>query len=464
MNKKYVSLSENFTVKHSTSTSILYCLRNGAIYELLSDQVEFLQLLNGTSTMDQIVEQYFKESRRRVLMIFEQLRSISALKLTDKPALRVLRQDKAPETRLESVHLEASGRCNMRCVHCYQAKYVKTGEELSFTEIIRLLDDLQTMQVNNVGISGGEPLMMAHLGEVLAAIENRDMRVSALFSNGLLINNDFVEMIKARRSQFSLFISLDSIPNGNLSFRGISENDSRSVLNTIIENIKLLVSNGRSVVINTVVNTENIKHLSEMYELISDLGVDSWRIGFPKMTPEFKGHSETFNVEWNNIAESCLVLLKRHLKNSMPFHLQIEYLFREELFKQGLQMLSGENFVCDYEGRRSECCVKPNGDVVSCAYCSDLPVGNIRKSSIRDIWYSSEMEKIKRIRIADVIDCKKCNIRNLCGTGCRANAFFLHGDFNNSKDDYACLAVEFFKEKVVPLLKEYGLVKQSFSP
>jgi len=439
-------------------------LRNGTIYELLSDQAEFLQLLNGTSTADQIVEQYFEESRPHVLGILEQLKSISALKLTDKPALRTLRQDRAPDRRLESVHLEASGKCNMRCVHCYQAKYVKIGEELSFTEIICLLDDLQAMQVNNVGISGGEPLMMVHLGEVLAAIEDRDMRISALFSNGLLINNDFVEMIKTRRSQFSLFISLDSTPNGNLSFRGVLGDNSRSVLNRIIENIKLLVSSGRSVVINTVVNTENINHLNEMYELVSNLGVDSWRIGFPKMTPEFKGYSETFNVKWNNIAESCLALLKRHLKGNTPFHLQIEYLFREELFKQGLQMLSDKDFVCDYEGRRSECCVKPNGDVVSCAYCSDLPVGNIRKSSIRDIWYSSEMEKIKTIRIGDVIDCKGCKIRNLCGTGCRANAFFLHGDFNNSKDDYACLAVEFFKEKVVPLLKEYDLVKQSFSP
>ena len=266
-------------------------------------------------------------------------------------------------------------------------------------------------------------------------------------------------MIKTLRSRFSLFISLDSIPGKPLSFRGFSDKNSRQIIEQTINNIKLLVSAGVSVVINTVVNTENIGYLNEMHNLIKDLKVESWRIGFPKMTPEFKIHSDKFNVEWSSVADSCFVLLQRHLANGMPFHLQIEYLFREELFKQGLQILSDKDFVCDYEGRRTECCIKPNGDVVSCAYCSDLPLGNIRKSSIRDIWYSPQMERVKTIKIGDVAECKECRLRNLCGTGCRANAYFLHGDFNNAKDDYACLAVGFFKKKVIPLLKEYNLIK-----
>ena len=143
----------------------------------------------------------------------------------------------------------------------------------------------------------------------------------------------------------------------------------------------------------------------------------------------------------------------------MPFQIQIEYLFREELFKQGLFELSDQDYVCDYEGRRTELCVKPNGDVVSCAYCTELPIGNIRKTPIRDIWYSPEMEKVKTIKIGQVEGCRGCELRNLCGTGCRANAFFLHTDFEHAKDDYACMAVAFFKEKVLPLLKEHKLIK-----
>ncbi len=455
---KYVLLADDFTIKHSISASILYCLRNGAIYELLPDQVEFLQLLNGVSTLDQVIKQYSKKSRPDVLRLLGRLENIAALKFANKPKLRIMQKNKVPDKRLESVHLEASGKCNMKCVHCYQAKYLKAEEELNFSEILNLLDDLRIMQINNVGISGGEPLMMPRLAEILKTIEKKNMRISALFSNGLLINEDFIKMIKSLRSRFSLFISLDSIPGKTLSFRGFSDKNSRQIIKQTINNIELLVSAGISVVINTVVNAENIGYLNEMYDLIKNLKVESWRIGFPKMTPEFKKYSDSFHVKWESIADRCFVLLQRHLTNGMMFHLQIEYLFREELFKQGLQILSDKDFVCDYEGRKTECCIKPNGDVVSCAYCSDLPLGNIRKSSIRDIWYSPQMERVKTIKIGDVAECRGCKLRDLCGTGCRANAYFLHGDFHNAKDDYACLAVAFFKKKVIPLLKEYNLI------
>ncbi len=456
MPNQYVSLAGDFTLKHSTSMSTLYCLRNGTTYELTADQVEFLQSLDGTNTVEQILKQYAKTSRVDVLQFIDQLKNISAVEFTNASAPRVLGRNQVPDRRLEAVHLEASGKCDMKCVHCYQAEYVKSGEELSFDEIIRLLDDLQGMQVNNIGISGGEPLMMSRLADVLSAIEERKMRISAIFSNGLLINGRFIQAVQELRSQFSLFVSLDSIPGVDFSFRGFSSKDSRKVLERIVRNIMLLTSKGISVVVNTVVNMENIDHLDAMYDLVKRMSVSSWRLGFPKMTPEFKNYRATFNVEWGIIAERCLVLLRRHLANGMPFHLQIEYLFREQLFEQGFQKLTDNDFVCDYEGRRSECCVKPNGDVVSCAYCSELPIGNIKQSSIWNIWYSDKMREVKTVKIGDVAGCRGCKLRELCGTGCRANAYFLHGDFYNAKDDYACLAVSFFKRKVAPLLREYG--------
>ena len=68
------------------------------------------------------------------------------------------------------------------------------------------------------------------------------------------------------------------------------------------------------------------------------------------------------------------------------------------------------------------------------------------------------MSDLKKIQIGDVVECRGCELRSLCGTGCRANAHFLHGDFHNAKDDYACLGVAFFKEKVVPLLRKYSMI------
>ena len=69
------------------------------------------------------------------------------------------------------------------------------------------------------------------------------------------------------------------------------------------------------------------------------------------------------------------------------------------------------------------------------------------------------MRKFKEIKIEDVNECKDCDLRQYCATGCRINAFFINGDYYNAKDDYACKAVAFFVDKVMPYLKEQGLMK-----
>jgi len=463
MDGRYVALSDKYTLRRSTNMDTLYCLIDGGIYDLVPDQAEFIMLLDGTMTLDRVIEQYSEDSKIEVVRLLDQMEDIGAVVFSEQPMNRVMQLGKVPDRRLEAVHLEASGRCNMKCAHCYQSKHAASEEELSFGEILNVLDELQAMQVNNVGISGGEPLLMPHLPDIMRAIEERGMRISAIFTNGLLVDGGFIKSVKDCRSRFPIFVSLDSIPGMLFSFRGYTDEEAPQILQRIVGNIKQLVAADIKVILNTVVNAENIDNLNGIYNAVSDLGVYGWRIGFPKLTPRYKTRKETFGIEWSDIAEHCYLLLCRHLENGLPFHLQIEYLFREELFKQGMQALSDSDFACDYEGRRSECCIKPNGDIVSCAYCTDLPIGNVLESCLWDIWYSPEMADAKMIKIGDVAECHGCELRSLCGTGCRANAYFLHGDFENAKDDYACLAVKFFKERVIPLLIKHNFIGQEFS-
>jgi len=157
-----------------------------------------------------------------------------------------------------------------------------------------------------------------------------------------------------------------------------------------------------------------------------------------------------------------LKLIKYHFEKEsiekQGFDLQIEYLFRKELL-ENLELLSVDAFVCDYEGKRQSCCIKPNGDVTSCAFYTDFPLGNVLKQPLKTIWYSETMQKMKNVRIQDIEDCKSCSLSPLCAAGCRANAIFLHGS-ENSKDDDACVAVKFFSEKVAPFFQEKGILRK----
>lgn len=455
----FVRLNDSFIIKGSEDLQVLYDLRRGHNYDLDSEQYELVKMCDGEHTLESIYSKYDSKSLGFIQEFVSNLINKGAIELLEEPIHRTPSSKLVSGIRLESVHLEASGRCNMSCAHCYQGRFLDSGDSLSFDEIISLLDQMSIMQVSNVGVSGGEPLLLPKLFEILQQIEKRDMRISSIFTNGLLVNQEIVNKISQLRSNPTFFVSFDSIDTSGMIFRGFKkEKDSIVAIRKIIESIKILTSNGVRVVLNTVVNSGNIDNLMSMYKVVEGLGVSSWRLGFPKLTERFKGYSNDFQVEWLKIAERCLPILNHHLQNNRPFNLQIEYLFREALFDGSSLNLSDDDLVCDYEGRLTDCCVKPDGGVVSCAYCSDMPIGNIKQESLHEIWYSATMRNIKTIRIGDVSECKDCNLKVLCGTGCRANAYFLHGDFYNAKDDYACQAVQFFSDKILPLLKHHRVI------
>jgi radical SAM protein with 4Fe4S-binding SPASM domain len=70
--------------------------------------------------------------------------------------------------------------------------------------------------------------------------------------------------------------------------------------------------------------------------------------------------------------------------------------------------------------------IRPNGDVTPCPY---LPVfaGSLRRSSLTDLWTSSDLFAAVRRRSSLGGRCGDCEMNAHCG-GCRARAFGMSGD------------------------------------
>lgn len=54
--------------------------------------------------------------------------------------------------------IEITKRCNLSCVHCSAQSNAK-GREMSFEEIKIMLDKATSLGLENVGFTGGEPLI-----------------------------------------------------------------------------------------------------------------------------------------------------------------------------------------------------------------------------------------------------------------------------------------------------------------
>jgi len=331
--------------------------------------------------------------------------------------------------------------------------------DLSTSSIEQLAVAMKKLNVEKIGISGGEPFMRSDLFHLLNVMEENEIAISSILTNGIKLNEAVIEKIKSFRNRCTVFVSLDGLDFGSMKFRGFKDEKScRRVFNKIVRNIRKALQSNISIMINTAVTNQNVNDLCAMYDWFRQMGVSGWRVALPKLAGAFRNNQSSFFVDRETVFASYLKLIERHFETRGPelnFCLQIEHFFRMEVFND-LELLSPKDAVCDYEGKKESCCIKPNGDITPCPLYLDLTIGNLKSVRLEDAWYSKKMQDIKEICIHDVVRCRRCRLSSICATGCRANAIFIHGSIYELDDD-ACVAAKFFLEKVVPVLRKNNI-------
>ena len=93
----------------------------------------------------------------------------------------------------------ATKTCNLECVHCYaDAGKSKFTGELTTAEAIALIDDLATINVPALLMSGGEPLVRPDIIDLATyAIQEKGIRVT-FSTNGTLINEKVAKRLKEK--------------------------------------------------------------------------------------------------------------------------------------------------------------------------------------------------------------------------------------------------------------------------
>lgn len=91
-----------------------------------------------------------------------------------------------------AAHLQVADRCNHACAHCYQVQ--GTRGELSFDEIVGVLDRLAEAGVLLLNVSGGEATLRADLVPILRAARVRRFAVR-LYTNAFLIDEALASQI-----------------------------------------------------------------------------------------------------------------------------------------------------------------------------------------------------------------------------------------------------------------------------
>src|SRR6266545_2100510 len=126
---------------------------------------------------------------------------------------------------IKSVRVSVTDKCNFRCTYCMPAEglqWLGREEILSFEEIARLVNVLARLGVDEVRLTGGEPLVrrdMPVLVEMLSRIEG--VRDLSLTTNGVLLHRFAAPLIEAGLRRIN--VALDTL--NHVRFAEIARRD-----------------------------------------------------------------------------------------------------------------------------------------------------------------------------------------------------------------------------------------------
>jgi AdoMet-dependent heme synthase len=327
---------------------------------------------------------------------------------------------------LKNVTLEITTKCNFKCKHCCNNSGVIQNDSLSKEEILKIIDELKLLNVERLGITGGEPFCDDNLFEYLKYAKNKIPMVT-IATNGYLISEKIVkELVKNNITKIA--ISLDGTKEYHDEFRGIPNAFERALYG-----IKLLIANNIEVKVRSVVTKSNQESILELMDITNTLKIKRHEI-LPACP--IGRANEDLILTANEYKQFLLRALEkiRLLKPNITFQFKPVY-YQEELF-ENVDIKCKEkslDYKCDALDTSLEIC--SNGDIIPCSFVR-IPIGNIREKSIKEIW-NSEKAKIFHDEIFNnnlIGECGDCDHNKKCNGGCYANK--LNNDYSEKKDIY----------------------------
>lgn len=329
----------------------------------------------------------------------------------------------APNPYVRSIHWSITGKCNLKCRHCYVEAPGGRYGELPLEEMLRIVGQFADANVHGVEITGGEPFLRQDLPDILAALAARQIAVRRFYSNGLLITPEILSTIQELRFT----------PQFQISFDGCGTHDAmRGVTGTefaTLRAIHLLREHDFPVVIATCIDRNNLGALAATYEVLKEFDIQRWRVAMPQAIGNWRESATSLTLE--ETLPVCTAVTKQWHRDGQPFSLQmLDYRSDEEV-----QVCYGPDSY-DCMAARESPSLLPDGTLLPCPAYTDTVTSaqmpNLLQEPFSRAWAESTLRKLldtkKSAVLAQNNECASCEKFVRCGGGCRASAVSATGE------------------------------------
>lgn len=325
--------------------------------------------------------------------------------------------------KMQAAYLHVTQRCNLDCVGCYSLNDDRNkSEDLTLEEVNNCIDFLHSLGIKRLTISGGEPFLRDDLPEIIRYAKRvAEIDYVEILSNGTLVNDSVLKTMRG---------DIDRIA---ISFDGVSADDvafirKRQRFTELSEAVSLIKRNGINAHIIPTVYVSNIDKIGAYKDFATSIGAT---ISFSLFSPVGEGEDvRKCTLSDDDLSRLSIELLEQKDRTTT--------LIEDTTLNTNLAVTAGCGAGC------SQISISSTGDVYPChmLQCEELKMGNALNHAFEEIDFDCD---IFPIMVEDIAKCASCDIRYLCGGGCRARSFRNSGSLY-SKDPYCELMKTYYAQ------------------
>ncbi len=298
--------------------------------------------------------------------------------------------------QLTNLHIEITSKCNERCLHCYiphENKINHIAPDLFYD----ILEQCKDMRLLHLTLSGGEPMLHKQFCSFLRKCREYNFSINVL-SNLTLLDDKIIEEMKANPLlgvQVSLYSMNPNIHDEITQMKGSFEKTKNAIFKLIDNDIPLQIS------------CPIMKQNKDCYDdIIKWARKHKIHVGADYVIIAGYNHTKQ-NLNCRLSIDEIKEIINSKVASDVKHIEQMEMLAEER------KNIMSNDFVCSI--CRFSICITENGNVYPCAGWQDYVVGNVKETSLNDIWNNSKkVQYLRGIRNKDFPKCIQCSDKEFC--------------------------------------------------
>lgn len=303
----------------------------------------------------------------------------------------------------QGMYMYLTNKCNLRCKHCYMFAGEEKLNELTTEEIFKVLDDFKINGGRVVTFTGGEVTERKDLCELLKHSKENELKNTVL-TNGTEWTLDLINRIQPYVDEVQISVDgYDEESNSVIRGKGSFNKALKTAELFFEKNIKL------SIAVTPLfedLESRKFKYIEFGRRLINKFNREDFQLKFNYEL--LKGRDINLSKEANT-------------NYSKIMHEIVEACYKDSEENEFVENHK-DNMVlnnCGYGGIT----IAANGDVYFCNRIHELKsYGNVRNTEFKKIMkLSSTAQQLSNIN--NLKPCNKCDLKYICGGGCRIEHF-----------------------------------------